>query len=306
MALDDAGDHDGAGAVVLAAMRAIGVRLDEIEPAAIADEPDAVHRLRTTVRRLRSVLAVYGSLFDASQVDEVRRRYRTLGRRLGRVRDLEVRLLVAQEALHDAATSGGLDSAALVQVSAGIVADVTTSHQLAHGRFVEHQRRPGAARRRAALDELLTDAAVARLAGAEARPVLGALLGREARRAAKRASGVEATSTPAQLHAARRAARRLRYAAEAIADDPGATFGAPASRLAAAGQGVQDVLGDHRDQLLFAEYLRSSAPGAVGTGQSIVVERLADAADRHAAARLSDLGPAVHDLCRAERDWLSG
>ena len=310
MALDGASEHDDAGMVVLAALRAIGDRLDEFEPMAMADELDAVHRLRTTVRRLRSVLAVYGSLFDAAEVDEVRRRYRKLGRRLGRVRDLEVRLQVADEALQDAAASADFDPAALAQVMADIDAETTASHQLAHQGF-EHQRRSGARRRRAALDDLIaharsqSQAHEARPAVSTTRAVLGALLAREARRAVRRASGVDATSTPAQLHAVRRAGRRLRYAAEALAEGPGETFGAPAQRLAAAGEQVQDVLGDHRDQLMLAEYLRSSAAVADRPEQErAVLEQLADAARQRAAVRISDLSSAVLELRHAERDWL--
>lgn len=296
-----------AGAVVLAALRAIGDRLDEIEPAAVADEPDAVHRLRTTVRRLRSVLAVYGSLFDASEVDEVRRRYRKLGRRLGAVRDLEVRLLVAEAALQDAAESATFDTGALVRVTAGIVAETTASHHLAHQEFTEHQERPAAARRRAALGDLLAHAhaPTARPADTATRAVLDALLAREVRRAVVRASGVDATSAAVRLHAVRRAGRRLRYAAEALAEGAGDTFSARALRLAAAAERIQDVLGGHRDQSLFAEYLQGSAPVAAPSEQDrAVLERLAAAARRRAAERISDLDPAVHELRRAEREWL--
>lgn len=295
-----------AGAVVLAVLRATGDRLDELQPAAIADEPDAVHKLRTTVRRLRSVLAAYGPLFDVSKADEVGRRYRDLGRRLGTVRDLEVRLLVAEEALQVAAASAAFDPAVLGRVSAGIVAETAAAHHLAHQGFVEHQQRSEAARRRAALDELLTGVPATPLAGAAARPVLGAFLAHEARRAVARASEVDAVSAPAQLHGVRRACRRLRYAAEALADGPGETLGAPALRLAAAGQGIQDLLGAHRDQMLFAEYLRSSATDAAGPWREPgVLEQLADAAEGRAAARIADLDPAVRELRRAERDWLS-
>lgn len=300
------GMDDDAGAVVLAALRAIGDSLDEIEPAAVADEPDAVHRLRTTVRRLRSVLAVYGSLFDASEVDEVRRRYRKLGRRLGAVRDLEVRILVAEAALQDAAASAAFDPAALVRVTADIVAETTASHHLAHREFTEHQRRRAAARRRAALDDLLARAPAARpTTDSATRAVLGALLARETRRAVVRSSGVDATSAAVQLHAVRRAGRRLRYAAEAVAEGAGDTFSARALRLAAAGERIQDVLGGHRDQLLFAEYLQGSAPGAASSEQDrAVLERLGAAARRRAVERISDLDAAVHELRRAEREWL--
>ncbi|MFB6608699.1 CHAD domain-containing protein [Agromyces sp. NPDC056379] len=304
--MDLVGADADAGAVVLAVLRAIGDRFDELEPAAMADEPDAVHKLRTTVRRLRSVLAAYGPLFDVSKADEVSRRYRELGRRLGTVRDLEVRLLVAEEALQLAAASATFDPAVLERVSAGIVAETAAAHHLAHHGFVEHQQRPEAARRRAALDELLAAVPSSRLAGGAVGPVLGTFLAHEARRAVARASEVDAESAPAQLHGVRRACRRLRYAAEALVDGPGEAFGTPALRLAAAGQGIQDLLGAHRDQMLFAEYLRSSATAAaVPWREPGALEQLADAAEERATERISDLDLAVRELRSAERDWLS-
>ncbi|SIN79503.1 CHAD domain-containing protein [Agromyces cerinus] len=299
---------DDVGAAVLAALRAIADRLDEIEPAALADEADAVHRLRTTVRRLRSVLVVYRPLLEASSVDEVRRRYRTLGRRLGSVRDVEVRLLVAEEALQDAASSGFFDPVVLVRVTAGIVAETTESHQLALRRFVQHERLPGAARRRAALDDLLAQPFGTRREAAARPPLppLSPLLAREARRTATCASGVDASSAPARLHAMRKAARRLRYAAEALAEGTGVNLGGSAQRLAAAGERIQDVLGDHRDQLLFAEYLRRAASVAARPDEErSVLQGLAVAAERRAAQRVADLEPAVRELRGAERGRLA-
>ena len=60
------GAEADAGTAALAALRAIGARIAELEPAAMADEPDAVHQLRTHVRRLRSLLAAFVPLFDPS------------------------------------------------------------------------------------------------------------------------------------------------------------------------------------------------------------------------------------------------
>ncbi|KRC62301.1 hypothetical protein ASE14_00120 [Agromyces sp. Root81] len=297
---------DAARTAVMVALGEIRGRLDEIEPAALADEPDAVHRLRTTVRRLRSVLAAYGPLFDAPAVEEVRRRYRKLGRRLGRVRDLEVRLQVAESGLHDAVESGTFDPVALARIRAGIAAEAGASHRLAHERFVEHEQHPGAARRRAVLDDLLAGAPATLLAGGAVRPVLAALLAREARRTVGHASGVDASRTPAQLHAVRRAGRRLRYAAEALSEDPVEILGEPARRLAAAGETIQDVLGDHRDHVLFARYLRRSASDVAELRHDRdVLEQLAVDADLRAAARVAELEPAVQELRRAEREWRS-
>ena len=52
---------------------------------------DAVHQARTRVRRVRSILSVYRRAFDREEDRRLRARLKTLGHRLGSVRDLEVR-----------------------------------------------------------------------------------------------------------------------------------------------------------------------------------------------------------------------
>ena len=107
---DDA-DLD-AGTAVVTAVRAIVERMRELEVDAVADEPDAVHQLRTHVRRVRSVLAAYEPVFDAAPAVVLRRRYGELGDELGVVRDIEVRVLVAERALDEASEQGLLSDAA--------------------------------------------------------------------------------------------------------------------------------------------------------------------------------------------------
>ncbi|WP_344400196.1 CHAD domain-containing protein, partial [Promicromonospora sukumoe] len=66
-------------------------RVHDGVPAALADEPDAVHRLRTSVRRLRNVLAAFKRYLDRDAAAELRSRLKELGDVLGKARDLEVR-----------------------------------------------------------------------------------------------------------------------------------------------------------------------------------------------------------------------
>src|SRR5918998_3119829 len=71
-------------------------RIEQRTPAAVADEPDGVHALRTGVRRLRNVLAVYRKVFDSDAVAGLRDRLADFGAVLGEARDLEVRIQQAQ------------------------------------------------------------------------------------------------------------------------------------------------------------------------------------------------------------------
>jgi CHAD domain-containing protein len=299
-------DAIDAGDAALAAVRAIAGRLGELEPSALADEPDAVHQLRTHVRRLRSVLAAYAPLFDAGVVRAVRRSFRELGHELGTVRDIEVRVQVAEEALRAADEEWGLDAAVIASMRSRLVDDEVEAHRLAHARLVQRQRMPRAAVRRGILDSFLESPARTSRADEPARDELARLLGREAKRAVRRARHVDAASGTERLHDARKAGRRLRYAAEAVTDEPMVLFGHRAAALAEAGEAVHDVLGDHRDEVLFAEHVRRAGAHAAHEGEPVeAYERLAEAADRRAGDRLDHLAKVVHDLEAAANAWSS-
>lgn len=298
------GDAVDAGVAALTALRAIADRLDELEPAALADEPDAVHQLRTHVRRLRSVLAAFAPLFDAGMVHSVRRSYREFGSELGTVRDIEVRVQVAEAALADGAEDWGLDPAVRAAMRARLIDDAIEAHRLAHARLVERQGMPRAAARRDLLAAFLDAPVRTPRADEPAADELARLLEREAKRAVRHARRVDAASGTERLHEARKAGRRLRYAAEAVTEEPVALFGDRVHDLAEAGEALHDVLGDHRDEVLFAEHVRRAGAHAAHDGEPIdAYERLARAADRRADERLDELAKVVGDLEDAAKAW---
>ncbi|MBM7504539.1 CHAD domain-containing protein [Agromyces aurantiacus] len=298
-----------AGTAALAALRAIAQRMSELEPAALADEPDAVHQLRTQVRRLRSLLGAFGPVFDPSATTALRRRYGEFGRELGTVRDIEVRIQVAERSLEDASEHdphrdvvADPDQAAAVRER--LVDDEVEAHRLAHARFVERQAMPRAEARRDALAAFLAAPTVTPLAAGAAREVLGELIEGEARRALRRVRRLGRHPEPEALHDVRKAGRRLRYAAESVVDEPLALFGDRATKLAQAGEALHDVLGDHRDEVLFAEHVRRAGAHASHAGEpSAAFEALAAAADERARERLEQLDDAIDDLRSAAVAW---
>lgn len=303
------GAEADAGTAALAALRAIGARIAELEPAAMADDPDAVHQLRTHVRRLRSLLAAFGPLFDPSAAVALRRRYGEYGRELGTVRDIEVRIQVAERTLEDAAEHDPhrdvvAEPEQAAEVRQRLIDDEVEAHRLAHARFVERQAMPRARARRVSLDAFLASPTFTPLASRAAKPVLGDLIEHEARRALKRADRLGEEREAAALHEVRKAGRRLRCAAEAVVDEPLALFGDRATRLAKAGESLHDVLGDHRDEVLFAEHVRRAGAHAAHAGEpSAAFEAVAAAADERASARLKELDDAIDDLRDAVHAW---
>jgi CHAD domain-containing protein len=296
---------DDAGSIVVRALAAVRDRLQEYHPLAMADEPDALHQMRTNVRRLRSLLAAYGPVLDAGVATELRRRLRELGRELGTVRDLEVRVQVAEEALAAGDEAGRFASEDdRSRVRGILIDDETVAHDLAHARFAERQRMPRALARLDELDRVLADPPFTERAARPAEVELAELLDRESARAAKRARRLPDEAAPEDLHELRKAARRLRYAAEAVTQPPVELFGDAVVALAEAGDDIHDILGDHRDELLFAEHLRRSAAHVAHAGQPAdTLVRLAEDADGRAAAHLAKLPDAIDDLVAAVEKW---
>ena len=293
---DDA-DLD-AGTAVVTALRAIVERMRELEVDAVADEPDAVHQLRTHVRRVRSVLAAYEPVFDAAPAVVLRRRYGEFGDELGVVRDIEVRVLVAERALDEASEQGLLSDAAQAgSARARLIDAERENYRLAHARFVERQRLPRALARRDELEAFLADPPLTPLAADPARKVIAALVDDEAHRALRRAERAHGADDTEALHDLRKAGRRLRYAAEAVSTDPVELFDGRIRSLAEVGDDLHDVLGDHRDEVLFAQHVRrAGAHVAHEGGAALVFEQLAVAADERAAAHLRELPAVVRTL----------
>jgi CHAD domain-containing protein len=250
------------------ALVAVSARLAEQLVAIETGGEDAVHQARTHVRRLRSILSVYKKAFDRGESQRMRLRLKKLGERLGAVRDLEVRA-------RDLADLLGVDTAPdVVDAVEGLIAEARADYDRAHAALLRRLRTR-------AQRELMAD-----VQHFVARPPLTADGGRHPRRVARKGlrrairrvlrSGGDSLE---QRHAVRKAARRLRYAAEAVADD----FGRDAVRLASAAEAVQDVLGDHRDLVLLAQHLRERSTGR-GLSQSATagVARLAAECERRA------------------------
>ena len=124
---------------------------------------------------------------------------------------------------------------------------------------------------------------------------LARLLEREYRRVRKAAR--DATDELDSLHRLRRVARRLRYACEAVTEVPAVVFGDKVAEVASAAQFVQDVLGDHRDEVLFAMQVQQAAEAAMADGEPTeAYTAVAETAFADAAERLEELPEALHAL----------
>ncbi|MER5552985.1 CYTH and CHAD domain-containing protein [Streptomyces sp. NPDC002793] len=252
-----------AGAHVLAYVRRQAEALVELDPAVRRDLPDSVHRMRVATRRLRSAFRTYRALLDRTVTDPLREELKWLAAELGADRDQEV--LDARLRSHLAAVPTPL-----------LLGPVKARRKL-----TSVSRRTGSRRRATSvldterylalldsLDALLVDPPLRPAAARPPRDALPrAVLKDYARLAARVGHALEqppGEDRDLAMHEARKAAKRVRYAAEAARP----ALGKPAKRFAKRMKSVQSVLGDHQDSVVTRDALRTLAVQAHGAGES--------------------------------------
>ena len=218
------------------------------------DAADSVHQMRVAARRLRSTLRTFGPLVDEGWATELRTELAWLADVLGGARDREVllaRLLRDLDALPADVVLG--------PVAARLAARLTGGLTDARASVLEALR---SERYRTLLEALVaaaTDPPTTPAAEASAAVALPALIQQAWDDLARRTRRLDkAGATDEAFHRARIAAKRARYAAEAAAP----VFGKSAKALAVETARVQEVLGEHQDAVVAADFLRDLVAGS--------------------------------------------
>jgi CHAD domain-containing protein len=258
-------------------------------------EPEGVHDLRVAMRRVRSALATFRPQVDTIVTEPLRGELRWASQELGRVRDAEVvadrveAIVAAEPAAADRAAERPVADALRLEVARGreVVADVITSRRYRTAV--------------ASLEAVVTEPPWTDKAARPARRVARSRVLKDLRRVLSRLEAAfaepDADARAPLLHAARKAAKRLRYAAEAAAP----VTGAKVRRLRKAAKRLQSVLGDHHDTVAtraaLVEHSRSRgevstafACGRLHAAEAIEAVRLEKRARREAGRleRLAD------------------
>lgn len=231
-----------AGEVVLAYFGDQAARLKALDVAVRRDEPDAVHQMRVTARRLRSTLQSFRAIWPPSATDHLKDELRWFGRVLGDARDTEV----LGEYFHDGLASLPTELV-LGPAKARITVHLAPREADARDAVIKALNSQRYLSMLDELDRLLATPPQTPAARAPARDVLPDAVARGYRRTKRRMRRARrAPAGPrrdAALHEARKAAKRARYAAEATVP----AFGKKARRFAKRMKAVQSVLGQHHD-----------------------------------------------------------
>ena len=271
-----------------AAAHLLGVLLHHAPRAQAGVTGEPVHQMRVALRRLRSLLGVFGDVVACPEVAALRPALQTLATALGPARDWDVFLAdtgaviataFADEAelaalLGEAAARRGAAYAALALLLAG-----PALHSTALRTAILVQARPWG----------VNDAGLADIGGFAA-----SVLTRRLRQLAKRAANLD-TAPEAALHEMRIRAKRLRYAAEVFAP----LFpGRPARRFLKRLAALQEALGLLNDGVVAASLMHElAAAGGAGLAGGLVRGFVAAGATgarqtiAHAWKRLRKAGP---------------
>lgn len=271
------------------------------------DVPDGVHQLRVTSRRLRGALATYAPLLDSAVTEPLRGELRWLARTLGEGRDAEV--------LHEL-LRGRVSELPRSQVVGPVRRRVDRSYAARRRAAAGHARTVLTSRRYLRLLTRLAALVQAPpwtvVAEQPAADVLPALVARDWRRVRRRVALLAALDAAGEraddaardeaLHDVRKAAKRLRYACEAL--EP--WWGDEAKGLRRAAQEITQVLGDRQDASVARTHLRRVAREATAAGESAFTYGVLHAREEARGERLEEEFAAVWERVAdpSLRTWL--
>jgi len=248
-----------AGEHVAAALRAQYAAIVRHHPGTrLGTDPEELHQMRVATRRMRAILRAARPLLDPEWVRSLRAELGWLGGALGPVRDLDVLL---DHLRADAHLLGGADERAFL----GLLRALEAEHAADRAALL------------AALGEPRFVALIERLdAETNAPPLqpggesLQALAAREFRRLRKAVRALGDDPPDADLHAARIAVKRARYAAE-LAER---SVGRAAAAVIRDAKLLQDVLGDHQDAHVADERIRALVKPRTSVSQALAAGRV--------------------------------
>jgi len=262
----------------------------------LGHDPEAIHLYRVATRRLRADLRTFSRFLDVGPTNALRTELQWLGQSAGPVRDLDV--LSARFAAR---------SSSLAELDQPLVS-VLGSHlaarrEQAHTALLETIRSD---RYDHALQALIDFAHQPPLApdtaGQASQPAVRfarRLVKRRWARLAATVDNADQHPTDAELHMIRIAAKRCRYAAEAVVP----VIGRPARRFAAGVEALQTVLGDHHDTVVAEAWLRDAAVELVDCRVAIGALISAERRER-AILRRTWLPTWHHASSKKARSWL--
>ncbi len=291
-----------AGDVVQAYLAKQAEQLRRYDPLVRRDAPDAVHQMRVAARRMRSALQAFGRVIPRKRTRELTMELKWIAGELGGARDSEVmaeRLDAMLAELPDELILGPVAAA----VTRSFERREADARQVAIAALDSHRYLA----LHDIIDALLAHPPFTRAAARPARRELPQSVARAYRRMKSRMRDASSQSAGEQrdiaLHETRKAAKRLRYATEAVIP----ALGKPAKRLQRRLKKVQKLLGAHQDTAVSRPVLRELAAQAHLEGGNGFTYGLMHAVESARAQRVERDLPAAWKRLRKPKNikWLT-
>ncbi|WP_051298282.1 CYTH and CHAD domain-containing protein [Arthrobacter castelli] len=246
-------------------------------------KPEGVHKARLACRRLRGALGTFRPVLDREVTEPIRAELRWLAHALAEARDLDV----AHDRLRGLADDVA-PSLVMGPVRRRIERTHTPLRKAAHARAREALASERYFALREDLDRLAAEPPWTARAEDDARDVLPRCLRKDLKRLRKRVRRVRSSDDPAQrdsaIHAARRTAKRLRYAAETLQP----VWGREAKAVAKPAKRMASILGVRQDALVTMPQLVGLAKEADAAGESTFTYGLLHAEEQRRASDIEN------------------
>jgi CHAD domain-containing protein len=269
--------------------RAVAEQLDELlvwDRAVRAEADDAVHQMRVTTRKIRSLLQASPDSFGLSDDTSILDELRVLANVLGEARDAEVlagRYRGALDKLAPKLARGPIRDRLIDGAEQRYRAGVR--HSLAAMRSPRYFR---------LLDALEAVVATTPPPDQGSAPLAVVAAGKKVRKAAKAARRAADDDVDEAIHRIRKRAKRLRYTAAATG----------AKKVSKRAKKVQSLLGDHQDCVVSRAHLREQADAAHAAREDAFTYGLLHQQDSDLAReRRRQLEPALRKLFKALRKF---
>lgn len=282
------GPGSTAGELLLAYLAEQVSHLKEQDVALRGGDEEGVHQVRVGARRMRSVLATYRPLLPRAVTDELREELRWLGGSLGAARDASVLRAHLEAVLEDQP-----DTLVVGPVRRRVADTLEDAYRTGRDRGLEALDSPRYLTLVDRLDELVGAPPFLDAADAAAVDLVPDLLRADLKRLRRRHGDLRDAPSPEEgehaLHEVRKAAKRLRYAAESSRP----VLGKRADKLARRAEAIQELLGEHQDSVVAREWLVRLAAEATAAGESSFTYGRLHALEESRAAALRRGYPAL-------------
>ncbi|MHA7275764.1 CYTH and CHAD domain-containing protein [Arthrobacter sp. Hz1] len=255
--------------VLTASFRRAAEDLMVWDPRVRRNEEGSLHQLRVRSRTLRSMLKTYRPLLDAEQADHLEERLKLVGGTLSAARDAEVMQDLIGKGIARQ-PQGSIPRHVMRRLE-----KMSAAQRLkARSHVLRELNSTGYFATLDALDDFTSSLPLrgGKKKGGKAASELPQAVKRQQTavlKTAHRANRETDLDTQLELlHEVRKRSKRLRYAIRSVDGTSGFSFSAQMGKSGKASEKIQDILGTHRDSVLFQRYLLKASRAARRAGDN--------------------------------------